>query len=77
MNLALALFAQIGGDAMIHNLLALIIFLACIGILWMICRAAGANADVLYWLKIAFLACCGILVINFLLTLIGHPFIRW
>ena len=69
--------AQISGDLMVHALFLLLIFGVILAMFWVfVCWWNPPEP----WKKmfLVILALCGlILVVNCLLTLAGHPLIRW
>ena len=77
----LPLFAQISGDGLVHQLMVVLLVGICVAIVWFLGRwfitKFAAPAIVMTVWNALFLLLGAIFIINFLLSLAGHPFIRW
>ena len=75
------MLAQIAGDGLIHQLFVVLMVGICVAIVWALGRwfiaKFAAPAIVMTCWNALFLLLGAIFVINFLLNLAGHPFIRW
>lgn len=76
-----ALLSQINGDGLIHQLLIVLIVGICVAIVWalgrwFIMKFAVPGVVMTCW-NALFLLLGAIFVINFLMSLAGHPFITW
>ena len=75
------ILSQINGDGLVHQLMFVLIVGICVAIVWalgrwFIVKAALPGIVMTCWNGL-FLLLGAIFVINFLLGLGGHPFIRW
>ena len=73
--------AQISGDGLVHQLMLVLIIGICVAIVWALGRwfiqKFGAPGIVMTVWNALFLLLGAIFIINFLLGLAGHPFIKW
>ena len=77
------LFADvtIGGDGLIHQLLMILIVGICVVVVflmgrWFISRPSVPPVAMTIWIGL-FVLVGGIIIVNFLLGLGGHQFVRW
>ena len=78
----LMFLAQISGDGLVHQLLVVLIVGICVGIVWWLGRyfitALTLPAIVMTIWNGLFILLGALFLINFLLSLTGHPFLpRW
>lgn len=75
------MLAVLSGEGMVNQLLFVLIIGICILVVWWLGRwfitQLGAPAIVMTVWNGLFILLGGICVINFLLGLVGRPFIRW
>jgi len=75
------LLAEISGDGLVHQLMFVLIVGICVAIVWALGRwfiiVASLPTIVMTCWNALFLLLGAIFIINFLLGLAGHPFIRW
>lgn len=80
-NPVLADIQGISGDGLVHQLFLILIVGICVAIVWALGRwfiqkFAAPGIVMTVW-NAFFLLLGAIFIINFLLGLAGHPFIRW
>jgi hypothetical protein len=75
------MLAQVSGDGLVHQLMWVLLVGVCVAIVWALGRyfitKLGAPGMVMTCWNGLFLLLGAIFVINFLLGLAGHPFIKW
>ena len=75
--------AQIGGSGMVHNLFMILVIGICVALVWVTGRwfikdvFKATNPNVLTVWTALFVLVGVIVVINFLMSLIDHQFIKW
>jgi len=75
------LLAYVSGDSLVHNLLILLVVVICVAAIyfvgkWFLQRLTAGPTALMVWDGV-FILIGLIFVINFLLSLIGRPFIQW
>ena len=71
------LLAQIEGAAIVHTIVYLIIFGLIFGLLWWLCDYLALPEPFNKFIRIVIAIGAVLLIINVLLSFVGHPIIRW
>lgn len=69
--------AQISGDALVHSILFLIILGVIFGLLWWLVNYIALPEPFGKVLRVILAIAAVVVCINVLLSLAGHPLIRW